>query len=226
MVDTRWALLGALSIAAAGCRPDAGIPDYSGHVGLRDRADANDEDLPGPNPYQLGAARLALGAFYEGGSSDQIVINDADTHYYIFAIEGTGELTYSQEVVGERIEGRVSDAIVLAGTPWWGGGLIWDTARDLSDWSVMYISLRSMDDAFEDVTLKVQYEVGGTPRESSLPASGYGYTNDGAWHSLRVPLSDFPSFDLSKVRSPLILGGDGGATGETLLVDDFYFTAE
>lgn len=216
-------LLFVAGCLAAACRPDAGIPDYSGHVGLRDTTDAGDTTLPGPKPYDPATPRLAIGAFYEGEYSEQIAINDADTHYYIFTIEGTGELTYSQETSGERVEGRISDVLTLTGTPWWGGGVIWDTARDLSAWSVLAVSLRSADEAFDDVEVTVQYESGGQLRTVTLPASGYGYTNDGNWHSLRIPLADFPGFDRSAARSPLILGnGQAGPTGESLFVDDVY----
>lgn len=218
----RRAIIMATLLAAA-CRPDAGTPDYTGHVGLRDLTDAGDETLAGPKPYVIGSPRLSIGAFYEGGFSEQVAVNDADTHYYIFTIEGTGELTFSQETSGERVEGRVSDVITLTGTPWWGGGLIWDSARDLSRWSELALSLRSSDPSFDDVEVSVQYEQGGQLRTVTLTASAYGYTNDDAWHSLRIPLTDFPGLDRALMRSPLILGrAQGGATGERLYVDDVY----
>ncbi len=222
--------VGLLVGAAAACRPDPGVPDYSAHTGLRDRANAAAEELPGPNPYVLGAQRLYLGAFYEGGRSDEVLINDVDTFYFIFdtAGDGSGQITDSQEPDSDRLEGKLSDAIVLNGTPFWGGGLIWTTARDLSEWNTMYISLKSADETFADFGIVTQSEDGsGGTRDFRLNASEYGYVNDGEWHSLRIPLEDFGGLDLSKTRSPLILtDGVQGVGGEMLLVDDFYFTKE
>ena len=50
-------LLFVAGCLAAACRPDAGIPDYSGHVGLRDTTDAGDTTLPGPKPYDPATPR-------------------------------------------------------------------------------------------------------------------------------------------------------------------------
>lgn len=214
-----WFLSGVLVMAA--CRPDPGNPDYSDHVGLREAANARNEVLPGSNPYRLGQQRLYLGSFYEGGRSDEILINGVDTNYFIF------ERTYSQEVDGERIEGLISDVIILNGTPWWGGGIIWNNARDLSDWTTMSISLRSSDEGFADFEVRMQFEAeNGDVVELALPVSEYGFINDGMWHTLKIPLADFTGLDLSMIRSPLILGGTGGASGEQLFVDDLYMTDE
>lgn len=221
--------LGLLVGATAACRPDPGIPDYSSHTGLRDRANDAAEERPGPNPYVLGAQRLYLGAFYEGGRSDEILINDVDTFYFIFdtAGDGSGQLTYSQETDSDRLEGKLSDAIILNGTSFWGGGLIWNTARDLSDWNTMYISFKSSDETFADFGVVIQAEEGSGTRDFRLNASEYGYVNDGQWHSLRIPLEDFGAVDFSRTRSPLILtDAVQGVSGEMLLVDDFYYTKE
>lgn len=218
--------LAILTVAAGllACRPDAGIPDYSGHVGLRDTTDYAEESLPGPKPYDPGVPRLYLGAFYEGDRSHEILVNDFETHYYVFTIDGTGELTYSQETSAERVEGLLSDAIMLEGTPWWGGGLIYDVSWDLSEWTTMSISLRSTAASFEDIEISVQSEPEGALQTHTVLASTYGYSNDGQWHSLRIPLEDFAGFDSATTRSPLILGrGVSGNVGETLLVDDFYY---
>lgn len=221
--------LGVL-VGAASCRPDPGNPDYSSHVGLRDTANAADEELPGPNPYVPGAERLFVGAFYDGGRSDEVLINDVDTFYFIFdtAGDGSGQTTYSQETDPDRIEGKLSDAIILNGTPFWGGGLIWMTPRDLSGWNTMYISFKSSDETFADFGIVTQSEDGsGGTRDFRLNASEYGFVNDGEWHNLRIPLEDFGGLDLSKTRSPLILtDGVQGVSGEILLVDDLYYAKE
>ncbi len=221
-VSLSWPSIGfiALALAVGGCRPDPGTPDYSSHIGLRDPPAPEAEALLGPNPFSAQIPRLYLGAFYEGQSTNEILINDVDTHYFIF------ENSYSQEVSPERIEGRVSDLLILNGTPFWGGGLIWDTARDLSRWNTMYISFRSESESFADFPIIVQSEAGGEVRDASVLASDYGYANDGSWYNLRIPLSDFQGFDLALVRSPLILSAPGGNGGDSMWIDDFYFTRE
>ena len=61
--------------------------------------------------------------------------------------------------------------------------------------------------------------------EFRVKASDYGYANDGEWHSLTIPLSDFETlgWDIRSVRSPMFFSGaTPGQVGETLLVDDVY----
>jgi hypothetical protein len=121
------------------------------------------------------------------------------------------------------VEGRSSDALTLEGTPWWGGGVVWDRPTDLSKWRTFAISLQSSDPAFADVDIKMLFGETAT-QEAKVLASSYGYTNDGEWHGLRIPMQDLVStgLDQSRVRGPLVLGGVGGTLGETLLVDDVY----
>ena len=49
--------------------------------------------------------------------------------------------------------------------------------------------------------------------------------NDGQWHTLIIPLTDFSSqgVDLTMVSIPLRFGGNGGMEGESVLMDDLYF---
>ena len=211
-----YAAFGAL----LACRPDPGQPDYSSHTGLREPPAPEAESLEGPNPFVPGTPRLYLGAFYEGEATNEVLINDVDTHYYIF------ENSYAQETSSERVEGRLSDVFILNGTAFWGGGLIWDVARDLSRWTTMYISFKSESESFADLPIIVQSEVGGAVVDSSVSATDYGYVNDGQWHSLRIPLSDFGGFASGTTRAPLILSAPGGTGGDMLFVDDFYFTQE
>ena len=59
---------------------------------------------------------------------------------------------------------------------------------------------------------------------ASVMASDYGYSDDGEWHHLEIPLQVFADggVDLSEVLIPLRLGGMGGESGERLLVDNLY----
>ena len=215
-----WSTWLFLGVGALACRPDPGVPDYSSHIGLRDPPDTAAEFLPGPNPFERGTPRLYLGAFYEGEATDEILINDVDTHYYIF------ENSYQQQSSAERVEGRLSDQLELNGTPFWGGGLIWDVAKDLTDWTTLYVSLRSDAGSFADVPIILQSQSGDRVVDAKISAIDYGYQNDGQWHNLRVPLSDLTGFDPATTRAPFILSAPGGTGGDTLLVDDLYFTQE
>ncbi|MCK6546696.1 hypothetical protein L6R52_12670 [Myxococcota bacterium] len=209
---------------ATGCRMDPGDPDYSSHVDLVDRdTDPNDDNLPGPNPYVPGEKRLMIGLFYEGGSSDQVLLNGQTTHYYIFVIQGSGQLTFTQESSDDRVEGRISDEVTLEGTPWWGGGIVWDQPADLSRWTRLYVSLKSSDPSFENMQLTM-----GSGTQVALSAKDYGFATDGEWHHLEIPLADFVAggLDKSQVTEAFILGGDGGDRGAKLLVDALFFTQE
>ncbi len=208
-------------LLAAGCRPDPGTPDYTFMEGIVDAGPAT-EDLAGPSPYVPGTPRLSLGLFYEGGASERLPL-DATRHYYVFAIEGSSTLTYSQEVTSDRVEGRTADALRLAGTPWWGGGILYDTPEDFSRWTTLHVSLQSPDDGLAGLELRMQHGASAVSTVS-VNASSYGWRPDGTWHHLAVPLADFTAggLQLSAVRGALLLGGTGGKAGEQLVVDNLY----
>lgn len=213
-----------LSVACAsaglgGCRLDPGKPDYSSHVGLRE-VQEEAVFLPGPQPFRDGVARLYLGIFYEGPSTHEVLINDVDTHFYIF------EGTFSIEPSGERVEGVVSDQLTLNPGTFWGGGILYDTPRDLVDWTTLHVSLRSSDPSFDEVPIRFLSGSVDAPVESGVFASDYGYASDGEWHSLSVPLRDAAGFDSSTTVSPFILAAPANAPGDQLLVDDLYLSQE
>ena len=54
----------------------------------------------------------------------------------------------------------------------------------------------------------------------------YGYANDGEWHSLVIPVADYVAggVDISMVDAPFVINGGAGTTGDSLLIDDLYFT--
>jgi len=224
----------ALSLVG-GCTPDLGTPDYSSQVGLREPVDPFPPDPP--DPYQPGDERLSVGYFYEGGRSETILINGVTTNYFIFVIDENKPvetLTYSQDPSSDRLEGLESVKIRLNDRPFWGGGIIWDEPIDLSDWTTMYVGFKSSDESFESFDLTLQYapyipnEPPPDPQGVVLDPRTYGYTNDGQWHFLQIPLQDAidRGFDPSITRAPFIVSGPTLQAGDVLLIDNLYFTKE
>lgn len=224
----RLVLLGVL----AGCRGDPGEADYSSHAGLRERA-AGPEFLPGPDPYVPGTERWNLGAFYESQASVTVPIDGAGTNYFIFdtAGDGSGILTYVQESATDRVEGTMSDRIIHAGEGFAGGGIFWNAARDISGVEALHVSLKSSDGAF--ATIQINVDSGADLVDPANPpplttavvtANAYGYSNDGEWHTIAIPLADLEAqgFDPTSCRSPFYFDVGGGGSGETLLVDNLY----
>ncbi|MFM2247127.1 MAG: hypothetical protein RL071_3201 [Pseudomonadota bacterium] len=206
---TLWPL--AIALLAA-CRADPGAPAYP----AADSAGADTgPGLPqGPDPYVEGEPRLDLGLYYEGGSSERVEINDLDTHYYIY------EGTYAERVeLQDVIEGREAVKLEVADKGWLGGGLTWDSPRDLSGWGVLAVSLRSGDAGMNSLALHMQ-----AGAEAVRPLADYGWVADGQWHHLRLPLADFAAAgaNLAAVTGPYVLIGAGVAPGEQLTIDDLY----
>ena len=169
------------------------------------------------DPFESGEQRLSIGVFYEGGKSDSVAVNNEDTHLYLY------ENTVAIEASEDRLEGQFADGIIHGDNAWWGLGIHWDNARDLSGWGTLYISFQST--TFADI------EIGMTGAEGDrhiVLARAYGYVADGAWHTLAIPLADFVAdgLNLAAVSSPLNLTGPGGAAGDVLLLDNVYFTDE
>jgi hypothetical protein len=190
------------------CRPDPGRPFYPTPEPWVDTADAF---FPGPDPYEDGDSRLSLGPFYEGEYSDFLPADN----FYIY------EETFAVYPTDDRVEGYSADIWQHLGKAWWGGGLHYDTAQDLSGWDTLHISLNSEELSLVEVALN-----GGA--EARVNAADYGYTNDGEWHHLSIPMTAFTSggANLAQVTVPLILIGAGGAEGDELIVDNLYLTAE
>jgi len=215
-------LMTCLPMMAFGCGADPGSADYSSHVGLIPPA----QKFPEPDPFQPGKDRLSVDVFYEGGRSETIMINGFRTHYFVFGRDDLGRDTFLQGTSGNRVEGEVSYQITLVGTPWWGGGVIWDEPIDLSDWKKLFVSFKSSDRSFATFELTFLYDEGDTPRSVVLDPTRYGYTNDGEWHHLEIDLRDAidRGFDPVAVRSPFIVGAAGGEAGHMLLIDNLYLT--
>ena len=178
----------------------------------------------GSEPFTEGMERLSIGIFYEGPSSELIEVDDTTTHYYIYDDEFTNEVTYeTYPDTEDRLEGYLSDVIVHAGGDWWGGGVHWDTATDLSSWDLLHLSLKTSDSGFSGTDVAIQSS-GGT--EGKLTLSNYGFATDGEWHSLQIPLSDFSAsgLDLTAITAPFVLVAAGGTAGEELRIDEVYFS--
>ena len=141
-------------------------------------------------------------------------------------LKATEILTFDQEESGERVEGKVSDVITLSGTPWFGGGIIWDFAEDLSSWSTLIVAVRSDATALDDFDISMQYEIAGSlsVKDVKVAASSYGYVNDGEWHVLEIPMQDLIDLGLqpTTVRSPFVFAKEGGNAGDQLSIDSLF----
>jgi len=201
-------------LVLAACRPDPGAPHYAAPDVWDPSAD--DADFYGDDPFEAGDERLDIGLFYEGGSSEQVPIDDLTTHFYVY------ENTFSVGVSDDRVEGYVADSIEPTGNAWWAGGIHWDAARDLSHWTRLHLSVKTRDAAMADFQLGMNG--GGTEGRVSL--SSLGFAADGEWHTFNVSLQSFvdAGVDLSSVTVPLLIAGENSPAGDALLIDDLYFT--
>ena len=208
----------ALLLASA-CRPDPGVADYASQetFNATGSGGAPTNVAEGPDPWEPGEPRLAIGAFYDGGSSELVPIDDVTTHLYVY--ENTLRLLPS----AERAEGVASDAIEHAGGPWWGFGVHWDIERDLSAWTTLHVSLRSDASSYTELELGMN-DPNGT---SSVQASDFGWVADGAWNHLAIPLAelDAAGLDRSSVAAVLVVLGGPGENGDLLYIDNVYLSA-
>jgi len=207
---------------ASACGDDRGTPDYSDQVGLIPPNIKFDE----PDPYVLGKRRLSVDVFYEGDRSETIKINGLRNYFFIFGLAEFGRDSFSLVPAGERVEGEQSEQITLVGTSFWGGGIVWNEPIDLSEWKKLFVNFKSSDRSFASFDLTLLYGAGEMPDSVSFDVTDYGYTNDGEWHFLEIPLQDAidRGFDPSVTRSPFIIGAGGGDPGDKLLVDNLYLT--
>jgi hypothetical protein len=212
----RALLLVSVASLLTACRPDPGPSHYDQQEPFpKDGGMA--ASLPGPYPYQPGTRRLSIGAFYESGYSDVIAIDNMSVNLYVY--ENT--LTLLPEA--DHIEGTMANRITHAGMTWWGFGVHWMVPRDMSTWTHLHVSLKSSDATFATVDVGMN-----NANPVFLHAPDYGYAADGEWHSLSIPVADFvkAGLDVTQVAAPFVLTGGAGMGGETLKLDDVYFSAE
>lgn len=242
MASYRISLIPALALAllmGPTCREDLPTPDYTSHIGLGDLIDSGLPEgfLAGTDPFVEGEQRLSIG-LYEGPRTREIAIGQGIRNLFSFDIvgDGTGDLTIGGADTFDRVEGRVAAELVHGGFGFWGLGVLYQEqgdnnflrggSEDLSDWRVLHLALKSSDAAFADIDITMQSGLGAANVAGTVSASDYGYVNDGQWHPIDVPLSDFEAQGvlLSDVTAPFILGGLSGLPGETFILDEVYFT--
>ena len=166
--------------------------------------------LPGPMPYQPGQKRLSVGAFYEGGASDTIAVDEMTAHLYVY--DNTVKLVPEPD----HIEGKTATRAAFNGMTWWGFGVHWDMPRSLAAWTKMHVSLSSPDADYAMVQIGMN-----NTNPVFVEASAYGYVNDGQWHSLTIPVHDFiaAGLDVSQVAAPFVLTGGMATVGEKVIVN-------
>lgn len=181
-----------------------------------------------PDPWQPGDERLSVGWFYECGRSETISIDGVAADYLVFVTDPGETINYRTGSSTDRLEGQRSDEITLNGTPFWGGGIIWYEPFDLSEWTTMFVGFKSSDPSFASFDLTLQSGAEEEPASVVLDPTTYGYTNDGEWHFLQIPLQDAIDlgWDPSTARSPFIFSAVGGDAGDVLLIDNLYFTKD
>ncbi|RKG91785.1 putative glycoside hydrolase [Corallococcus terminator] len=220
-----WGLLLMLSA----CRPDPGPADYSGQGPIGNNndggTDPEEEVLPGPFPFEDGQRRLMVGIFYETGHSEEVVLDNVDTNFYLY--DNTVYVEDIFDPVEDRVEGKFATKIVQNGKPWMGFGVHWTNVHNLDTWKTLHVSMKSSEAAFANVKIGMSSGVKTDEKGYPLAASKYGYVNDGAWHHLAIPIADFTAagLKLNAVSSPFTFAAEGGAAGQSLLLDNLYFTA-
>jgi len=215
--------IAAAMLLVGGCRLDSGPSDYAsqeifGSAVGGDGDEGPTNNLPGPDPWEPGEDRLSIGAFYEGGSSELIAIDEIQTHLYIY------ENTLRISVIRERIEGVGATGIEHTGLNWWGMGVHWDFERDLTAWTTLHISLAAEDPSFADVEIGMN-DPNGT---YTVQARDYGFVADNTWHTLAIPLADLDAAGLNRTQivAALVLLGGPGENGDRMAIDNVYITAE
>ena len=206
-------ILSSLYIAMS-CRPNSGPNDYASQEII------TDVGVPVELELAEGEERLSLSIFYEGEYTEQVVIDDINAHFYIY--ENTFSLSTFE---GDRKEGLLCDRIHHAGGPWWGGGVHWETPKDLSRWTTLHISLKSTSNTYTSLELAMN---NGDSQQVKVSLSDYGFKTDGEWYALEIPLQDLvdSGLDVTQVTAPLVLIGQSGETGDILLVDAVYLNQQ
>ncbi|NOK10795.1 hypothetical protein [Corallococcus exercitus] len=216
-----WGLL----LLLAACRPDPGPADYTGQE-LPDNLDPDggtqpSDLLPGPFPYEAGQRRLMVGIFYEAGRSEEIILDNVDSNFYLY------ENTVYVESDPDHVEGKSADRIVQNGKPWMGFGVHWKQTRNFDAWKTLHVSMKSSDAAFVNVKVGMSSGTGTSEKGYQLALTSYGWANDGEWHHLAIPVADYVAagLKLNDVSSPFTFAAEGGTAGQSLLLDNLYFTA-
>ena len=217
-------------VVLAACRPNPGAHYYESQEDFSLSQNQGGTLLGGAVPYEEGTPRLSVGAFYEGGASETVPINESDTFYYIYdqvLADETRQTTFTQTTDSDHVEGTYADHFLVGDLGWFGCGIHWNDARDLSVWNRLSISLKSSAPSISNIEIGMNNVVDENEIAYFWSATDYGFTNDGEWHRLVLPIRHLTAkgFNPASVRAPLILtsGVLTIESGAELLVDDVYF---
>lgn len=230
----RVVLLTGLLVALSACRDDAPDPDLAFFQDAFDRIDeANQPTLPSEDPFRPGEVRWALRPIYEADASRNITPDLDDVKFNVFPVNFD---TVIVDFSNDRVEGDDSmrwQAKGLGG--FWGAGYFGEDADkipvpfDLSGLNTMSIAFKSRDSSFSEIPIAMQsVSPDELVSEFSVLATAYGYENDGEWHQLYIPLSDFidQGLDITRVNAFFSLSNDPSVSGDVLLIDNVYFDAD
>ena len=150
-----------------------------------------------------------------------IAVDDVDVFFYVW--EDTFSAIQNFE---EPAEGLYSLEWFSKGRGWWGGGIHHTTGSfDISMYNTLHLAMRSSSAEMADITVGM-VSVDSTS-DATVQAADYGWTADGTWHTIEIPLADFEAAgaELTAIETPLFLVGENATTeGESIWFDDIYLT--
>ena len=216
------------------CRP---APIERPNASLLDTAAWEGQNTNDYDPYEDGEERLSLGIFYEGDFSEEIPVDDQVSVFNVWVVEGTDIPTFSTAPSADAVEGLVSNQIMASDAGWFGGGIAWTEAKDLSKWDTLHISARSEEEALANFQIGMggQYAQGGSCTESGSRQNwryleDYGFVPDGEWHHLEIPVYDFTiCLDIEAVSEPfnlLMAPLSSEDAGKSIFLDKLFFTVD
>lgn len=213
----------SLALMLLACRPPLGEPSYPDISA--DSGNIDDGSLPGDSPWDGVSPRLSFGLFYEGGATEEFVVDNATINYFIY------DGTYTQAPDAEDfVEGFSSDRLLIAGAGYIGGGVNFENGPpvDLSSWTTLHIAMKSANPALESLQIRFKgLDGGGTVITGAANIVDHGFVADDQWYVLNIPLSAMvPAVPLDQiVIAPEFFSPT--AEGDTsILIDDMYLTAE
>ena len=130
----RRAILCSVLVGLVGCRPDPGVPDYSGLSGLFGDG-GTPTPKPGPSPSSPAPGGSSSASSTKAGIRTWLPIDN----YFIFSN------SYATAPDEDCVEGLQSDAFDFNGTGFWGGGLFYNAPTNLTGWTTLHVSLKSED---------------------------------------------------------------------------------
>ncbi|MBL90567.1 MAG: hypothetical protein CMH56_01975 [Myxococcales bacterium] len=168
----------------------------------------DDEPTTDLNPF-------CLDVFHEPPCEQMFLVDDVTRHYYIYSN------TYAHSSSPDAYEGVASAKITInGGNGWWGGGIHASSAVDMSEYTTMKVALKASSGNFNNVEIRMEAD---GQSAITVNATSYGYTNDGQWHLLSIPLADFSGLNLNQITGLFMIGGGSESAGANLLVDAVSF---